>query len=262
MTRLSKLTTIGKNSVRRRNFGVMFEKLTLRLFERDDPVKARAWCQSHAEDYKAFLKQIDANLYNETENVCDLITQNAQVKIDKLGLDLGGGGHIPLLYFFTRHLKAKTVVETGVAAGWSSQTILTAIHKNNNDGHLYSSDFPYFRYENPEQYVGFVVIPSLKEQWTLHIDGDRNNIPKIDKAVETIDLLHYDSDKSSKGRKYVWNTLSPKLSSNALVIYDDIQDNMHFRDLMESIGHPFKVFEYGGKYIGVFGAFLDHLDDA
>ena len=57
-------------------------------------------------------------------------------------MSLGGGGNFILLYFLTRKFN-KVVVETGVAAGWSSLAILGAFEKN-GEGKLYSSDFPYF----------------------------------------------------------------------------------------------------------------------
>jgi predicted O-methyltransferase YrrM len=173
-------------------------------------------------------------------------------------MDLGGGGHSPLLYFFTRHLNPDIVIETGVAAGWSSQAILTALKDNQSGGHLYSSDFPYFRYKNPEKLVGYVVDDSLKNNWSLFIDGDQNNLPKIVEQVhQPVALFHYDSDKSIEGRNFAYNLLSNKLSKNAVVIFDDIQDNLHFKNFVEKQNMPYKVFEFKGKYIGLTGPYFN-----
>ena len=47
--------------------------------------------------------------------------------------------------------------------------------------------------------------------------------------------------------------LNSKISVNTIVIFDDIQDNLHFKDFVESNKKNFNVFEYQGKYIGVTG---------
>jgi predicted O-methyltransferase YrrM len=83
------------------------------------------------------------------------IEKYAKDKLSKLNVTLGGGGNYILLNFLIRKFKLKNVVETGVAAGWSSLAILRAFKKNGM-GNLYSSDFPYYRLKNPEQYIGIL----------------------------------------------------------------------------------------------------------
>lgn len=256
---LAKLVTIGKNSVKRRNFSVMAHKVMLRIRERhlkaeNDDV--RSWCAAQATDGDTFMKALDPALWQEAQDVCVAITRKGEEKLAKLGLDLGGGGYYPLLYFFTRLLNPSVVVETGVAAGWSSQAFLLAMKKNSAGGKLYSSDFPYFRYENPEKLVGYIVDDELRPDWALHIDGDENNLPKIVAAIDHIDFLHYDSDKSYAGRELAVEMLLPLISPRGLVIFDDIQDNFHFRDFCQARGLPFRIFGFGGKYVGLCGGFI------
>ena len=95
-------------------------------------------------------------------------------KLKKIKYDLGGGGFYPLLFFIVKYIKPNIVVETGVAAGFSSYAILKAIEENKK-GRLYSSDFPYFRIPNPEKYIGIIVPEKLKKSWDLLIDGDNIN---------------------------------------------------------------------------------------
>ena len=251
---LAKPMNIIKNSLKRKNLPVMMGKLLVRMQESNqnaDSQAAISWCQEQAEPYDVFLKSLDALLWDETEAACQIIEKNALEKLKSIEIDLGGGGNYFLLYFFTRFLRAQTVVETGVAAGWSSQSILTALASNNNDGKLYSSDFPYFRHENPEELVGYVVDDALKQNWTLLIDGDQNNLPQIEQSVNTVDLFHYDSDKSYKGRTFAADLIIPKCHENSIIIFDDIQDNMHFKDYVEGKGVTYKVFEFNGKYVGL-----------
>lgn len=255
---LNKLTNIAVNATRRRNFSVMAEKFLMRFKSgvHDASPEAMSWYKQHAESYEDFMKGLDPDLWKETQTACKTIEKNANQKLEALGLDLGGGGNYFLLYFFVRHFRPACVVETGVAAGWSSQAILTALHKNNDQGKLFSSDFPYFRYKNPEQYVGYVVEDEMKDKWSLYIDGDRNNLPEIAKQVSEVNLFHYDSDKSYIGREYASSMLLPKLSQDAVVIFDDIQDNNHFKDYVTKNELKFKVFDFHGKYLGLTGPFM------
>ena len=83
-----------------------------------------------------------------------------------------------LLYFLVRKFCPKIIVETGVAAGWTTLSILRALDKN-QVGKLYSSDFPYFRLPDPEKFIGILVPKHYKENWCLYIKGDENNIKEI-----------------------------------------------------------------------------------
>lgn len=257
---LKKFINITTNSFKRQNMTIMARKLLIRLKERSansNVDTATQWAAKQAECLEDYLAQIDSSLWTETQSTCEKIKTNAQKKLDKLGLDLGGGGNYLLLYFLSRHLKPEIVVETGVAAGWSSQAILTALSKNEK-GTLYSSDFPYFRYENPEKYVGYIVDENLKKNWNLYIDGDENNLPKIIKSLsQKIGLFHYDSDKSITGRNFAYQIIQPILDNNAIVIFDDIQDNMHFKNFVESHQCPYKIFKFENKYIGLTGPYFD-----
>jgi predicted O-methyltransferase YrrM len=247
---------IGRNSLRWRNFTVMAEKVVLRLKERGlhkEKVAVAEWCRAHVQSCEAFARSLDPALWEETQAVCADLERAGRKRLAELGLNLGGGGNYPLLYFLVRALKPACVVETGVAAGWSSNAMLHALDKNGQGGRLYSSDFPYFRYAHPERLVGYVVEERLKKRWKLYIDGDRYNLPVILKECGPIGLFHYDSDKSAAGRQFALELVADRLADGAAVIFDDIQDNGHFRDYVEKTGTPFRVFSFGGKYLGMTG---------
>ncbi len=256
---LQNLLNVGENSLKRRNFSVMMRKVFLRFKEHSQIKQKDAvgkWCANNSERYEVFLKSLDQTLWDETQDACIKIKSEGEAKLKDLGIDLGGGGNYPILYFFTRYLSAKTVVETGVAAGWSSKAILSALKKNGSGGQLYSSDFPYFRHKKPEKLIGYIVDEQLKGSWHLFIDGDQNNLPTIADKVESIDLLHYDSDKSYGGRLFALKILENKMYDNSVIIFDDIQDNFHFKDYVEKNNLKFKLFEFEGKYIGLIAPFL------
>lgn len=214
----------------------------------------RRWLQANAKDLASFLQKFDEGIQNEVSAFEAYIKQHSVKVLSAIPYDLGGGGGTSLLYALTRKLKPDAVVETGVAAGFSSAAILSAMDKNAK-GHLYSSDFPYFRLPNPEQYVGVVVEPPLNARWSLHLKGDDENLPAIiSELTGKIGLFHYDSDKSYNGRATAMKTIVPHLADGAIVIMDDIQDNAYFHDYVTARpGSDWAVFLYEGKYIGVFG---------
>ncbi len=87
----------------------------------------------------------------------------------------------------------------------------------------------------------------------MHITGDRKSLPEILKKASRVDLFHFDSDKTVSGREFALSSVQPHLTPGAVIIMDDIQDNLHFRDTVEKRGVPFKVFGFEGKYQGVIG---------
>lgn len=249
------LMNLAVNMCRPGYFPVMAEKVWRRIAERgrrDEAVAAAEWCAARVEPLEPFAVRLDADLWAETGVFEQAFQAGAKARLATVDLDLGGEGDYRLLYFLTRYLKPGVVVETGVGAGFSTQAILTALAANHS-GRLLSSDFPYFRFEDPAQYVGFLVEDEVKEPWTLHLEGDRKNLPRICRSVEAIDLFHYDSDKSYGGRALAMDLVRHSLTDNAVVIMDDIENNLFFRDHVESRGLPCNIFEFRGKYLGLIG---------
>lgn len=243
-----------RNATRRGYLPVMARKVWVRIRERTWRAhpESEQWAASHATSVDEYARSLDPALWEEAVAVGEELRRRGEEVLTPLGIDLGGGGHYPLLYFLVRRTTPAVVVETGVAAGYSSRAILTALAKNGS-GHLYSSDFPYFRMEDPEKYIGVLVEPALRDRWTLRTKGDRVNLPEILADVDGVDLFHYDSDKPVDGRRFALDLVTPRLRPGAVVLMDDIQDNNHFRDHVEATGASFQVFEFGGKYIGAIG---------
>lgn len=234
---------------------VMLGKVAKRLSDPKGTLNDGAykdWLKANAIPVEAFIEENFGHLKDETQEFDRALTVHANDVLARIPHSLGGGGGVPLLYAMVREMKPDVVVETGVAAGYSSASILSAMDKNGK-GHLYSSDFPYFRIENPEQYVGVVVEERLKKRWSLFLKGDEHNIPDILAQIKgDIDLFHYDSDKSYTGRTKTLNAIFPRMSPQGTIIVDDIQDNCHFHDWVKA--RPFiswKVISYLGKYIGL-----------
>lgn len=231
----------------------MIRKVAIRLNERGEDRlgdEATAFAQAEAVDPDRWARTIDAPLWDEALAFAEAQAAYAGARLSALPVSLGGGGFDALLYFLTRLTRAQTIVETGVAAGFSSRAFLSAIDRNGR-GRLFSSDFPYFRIENPEAYIGILVEPALRDRWTLHIEGDRANLPRIAAQAGPVDIFHYDSDKSRTGRNFALDTLRANITDRTIVIFDDIQNNLHFRDHVRNGARDWLVFASGGKYVGL-----------
>lgn len=244
-----------RNLVRPSYFPVMTRKVISRFTElkhKQNKNAAKVWCREYAQDYGDLIFKLDRELWYESKEFSRNLKLEADKKIEQLGVNLGGGGNYTFLYFITRWLKPETIVETGVAAGYSTKAILEAIRKNGK-GRLYSSDFPYFRLNKPEKYIGILVDDHLRDNWELFIEGDQKNLGKITNKVQKIDLFHYDSDKTYAGRDLALKILSPYITPQSVIIMDDIQDNLFFKDYVERNQLPFKIFYFENKYLGVTG---------
>jgi hypothetical protein len=131
-----------------------------------------------------------------------------------------------LLYFLTKKYKPKLILETGVAIGYSTSYFLKALEKN-KFGKLYSSDFMYLGIKNSKKYIGYLP-KKLGYDHKIFTNGDEFNIPHILKEIKSIDLFHYDSDKSYDGKDKIFKMISNKLSKKAIYVMDDIQDDSFF----------------------------------
>lgn len=243
------------NIIKKDYFYVIIKKIFKR-FEKNTSHEAEIWAKLNTNfSTEEFCSSIDSNLFDEILPEVKLFEDEAKAKLSKLKVQLGGGGNYTLLYFLVRKFMPNIVVETGVAAGWSSLAILRGLKKNKN-GKLYSSDFPYFRLENPEQYIGILAKNELnKINWFLDIRGDDVAINEIKKKIgnNPIDIIHYDSDKSYSGREQFLKNLYSNINSKTVIIFDDIQDNLHFKNLVNKKKESFCIVEFNGKYIGLLG---------
>jgi len=198
-----------------------------------------------------FMIKENFSLFKETEIFTKSLKNQANKKLSKIKYDLGGGGAYNLLYFLTRLHKPKIILETGVAAGYSSSAFLEAINKN-KIGKLFSSDFPYFRIPNPESFIGILVNEKYKKNWNLFLNGDEINMPKIKKILKNkIDFVHYDSDKSYIGKKKFFKQISNYLKKKTIIIIDDIQDDNFFLDYVKDNNKLFKIFKFKNKFLGL-----------
>jgi predicted O-methyltransferase YrrM len=240
---------------------VLADKVVTRLME-PSPAAAAAsaarWLDARAVDSAAFRRALHQELATEAAAFADRLHESFEDRVPAQYRGMGGGGDYALLYLLVRLRRPTVVVETGVAQGWTSEAILSALHVNGH-GHLWSSDFPYWRMDSPEDGIGLMVDPAHRERWTLHTKGDQINLPIIVAEAGPIDLLHYDSDKSVRGRRRAMGVLEPRLSARALVVFDDVNDNDAFQRFVAARPWEHRVLAYRNKKIGITGPGCEEL---
>ena len=253
---LDRVLNVLRFSLNPINSQVLLKKFFERVLEigHDESISAEKWARDNSIPLKPWLETLDSSIWGETVIATRLIRENCNATISSLlseGIDLGGGGSLELLYFWTRKIRPSLILESGVAAGWSSYAFLLAL-KENGSGKLLSSDLPYFRIKNPESFIGLLVPKELRgPHWQLEIQGDDFNIPKLLSHESKLQLIHYDSDKRKSGRRKFFSRIQRHLDGDCILIMDDIQNNLAFKEYVEFNNRVFTVIESEGKYVGI-----------
>src|SRR4051794_13957140 len=84
------------------------------------------------------------------------------------------------------------VVETGVARGYTTATILHAL-RDDPEARLYSIDLPPLEVDEAP-FIGEVVPDELRAQWTLEVGPSRHLLPALARRVAPIDVFLHDAD--------------------------------------------------------------------
>jgi predicted O-methyltransferase YrrM len=208
-----------------------------------------SWLAAHSISAEEVARPLDPTLWEEAEAFGSEFNRHAKALLEQIPHKLGGGGDYRFLYWLSRYLQPEVVLETGVAAGWSSRAFLVALDRNGR-GKLYSSDLPYFRIPQPERFVGVLVEPELRGRWELQIEGDQVNLPRMLEDIDQIDIFHYDSDKLWSGRDFAMNLIAPKLAPGGIMLMDDIANDSWFRRYVTARRVPFHVVDERYGIIG------------
>lgn len=199
---------------------------------------------------EALLKITKATMPFSVEDNFQSIYTQAHDIANSCPVEMGGGSDSNLLYWMAEYCKAKNIIETGIAFDWSSLSLLLSI-SNRKNSLLISNDIPYEN-RNNDKYVGCVVPEKLKQSWKIINLPDRQAIPKALKRFQnSIDLCHYDSDKSYEGRMFAYPQLWAALRSGGCFISDDICDNFAFRDFCVQINVEPLIVSFQEKYLGI-----------
>jgi predicted O-methyltransferase YrrM len=239
----------------RPNFWAFARDLAVRKFrpERDGPEDVRSasdWAAERVVSVAEALKIIGLYGQGEIPILSPALLEEARKRVEKCTVRMGGAGDINLIFAAVLLSGTRRVIETGVALGWSSLAILAALEKCEGKM-LISVDMPYPKM-NSEPFVGLAVPERLRGNWEIIREPDRHGLEKaIARMGGTIDLSHYDSDKSWWGRQYAYPLLWRALRPGGIFISDDIGDNISFAEFVAARKMVFAVTEFEGKYVGI-----------
>jgi predicted O-methyltransferase YrrM len=147
-----------------------------------------------------------------------------------------GAAYLEVCYAITRISRPRTVVETGVALGFSSAAVLQALD-DNGEGRLYSVDLPAFQ-PGTIPLTGRAVPDRLRnsKRWQLILGPDRSVVPQLLERIGPVDLFFYDSDKSYQGMLHTWSKVWQNLSPGGLFVADDVHVNDAFLEFSAARG--------------------------
>jgi len=157
------------------------------------------------------------------------------------------------IYCCIRVTKPDSVIETGVAHGYSSWIILNALHKNQK-GKLYSIDLPNndtnndYNFKNQPE-TGWLVPEALKSRWELKLGDAKILLPEILNKIETLDVFFHDSDHSYEHMKYEFNTVNRFLKKGGILLSDDVHKNKAFSEYVNENDLIALQFNKGGTAI-------------
>ncbi len=211
-------------------------------------VQAHDWASARVVPVAEALAAV--GLTGDLPTMPSALMDEAAERVKGAGAEMGGAGDLSLIHAAVMLSGAERVIETGVAYGWSSLAILSAL-EGRDGARLVSVDMPYPGRGN-EPWVGIAVPDRLREKWTLLRIPDRPGVPRaISAQGGTIDLAHYDSDKSWYGRAYAIPLLWEALVPGGILIVDDIQDNMGFAAFVDEHKPDFAVTTAGSKFAAI-----------
>lgn len=250
---MTKLKTIAWFAARPKYYPQVFQILKRKKFKEKENTRDEAtqWCKKNCISQEEALQLLIGE--SNVKPLLDLfpeIMKKAGEQSEKSPVKMGGEGAVSLIYHLVKHLKPARCFETGVAYGWSSLAILLAL-QNIEGARLISNDMPYVN-ENNEDFVGIVVPENLKSKWDLQRLPDITGIPlALKKFDNKLDFCHYDSDKSYTGRIWATPIIWNALSKNSLMVIDDINDNIAFKEFCETVGQKPIIIEHIGKHVGI-----------
>jgi hypothetical protein len=154
----------------------------------------------------------------------------------------GDAGLVRAIWCLVRHLKPRTVVETGVAHGMTSRLILEALVRN-GDGRLWSIDRP-TREEELHAEVGMAVGDRFQDRWSLIRGASRRHLPGLLSRLGQVDLFVHDSLHTEHNVRFELDRIWPSLRPGGVIVVDDIDANWGFRSFRETFsGHASLVCE-------------------
>ncbi len=134
-----------------------------------------------------------------------------------------------LAYLLCRALEPETVLETGVAYGVTSATILAALYRNGK-GVLHSVDLPPIADRTSLQYIGTMIPAEYKSRWHLHLGASKRVLPALlGKSIAQVGLFIHDSASIHQVQQREMEMVWPNLAPGGAMILNNIGKKAAFK---------------------------------
>jgi predicted O-methyltransferase YrrM len=138
-----------------------------------------------------------------------------------------------LLYFLCKYTQPDIVIETGVANGFSSSYILSALDHLQH-GKLYSIDDLVLPWHT-KQKIGSAIPKNLKTRQTLIIGNAAQELPKLLQELPLIDIFIHDSNHTYQNMIEEFKIAWPALRKGGFLFSDDIYQHNAFLDFADTV---------------------------
>jgi predicted O-methyltransferase YrrM len=153
------------------------------------------------------------------------------------------------IYWLTRAVRPRAIVETGVEKGLTSYFWLRGL-ADNEFGTLYSIDLPTVgstervnadgrvdrSHVETEARTGALVPPSLRKRWELTLGDATVELPALLARLGSIDIFFHDSDHSYGHQLWEYRTAWPVLREGGYLASDDVDWTAAFSDFSKEVG--------------------------
>jgi predicted O-methyltransferase YrrM len=136
-------------------------------------------------------------------------------------------------------MRPAVVVETGVALGFTTATILAAMEKN-EAGHLYSVDLPSLQFD-PSREIGSAVPTEIRNRWTLVVGPTQKVLAPLLSDVAPIDLYVHDANHAYSEQLREYRAAWPHLRSGGVLVSDDVGNPAFVEFAQEAGARPYLV---------------------
>ena len=154
------------------------------------------------------------------------------------GWDDADAGFARAAWCLTRHLRPRTVVETGVARGLTTRAVLQAL-ATNDCGELASIELPPWRDRRELARQTAAAVPiQLIARWTLVEGSSRRRLPGLLTRLGGIDLFVHDSSHSYRNMSFELEQAWAALRPHGFLLVDDVHRNGAFGECRRRFGMP------------------------
>ena len=149
-----------------------------------------------------------------------------------------------LLYVLVKSKKPQLLVETGVANGVSTNSIMLALGEANSSGLLHSFDvLP----ETKDAYIG-------KGKWNFHLLDKKRTHRQLSVAVgkfPLVDIWLHDSNHGYRWQKFEYLLALSRLKEGGILISDDIDASLAWGELAKSHFKESYIIFDSRKFVGI-----------